>query len=54
LAALKLEKVSATNGHYEPDGSGGFNLIIDTVVTTDGRSVAIQDEELKYSVVAKK
>jgi len=54
LAGLKLEQVAATNGHYEPDGSGGFNLIIDTVQTTTGRTIPIQDEELKFSVVAKK
>ena len=54
LANVELGEVAATNGHYEPDGSEGFNLIIDAVVTTEGRSVAIQDEELKFSVVAKK
>jgi hypothetical protein len=54
LAGLSLDRVAATNGHYEPDGSDGFNLIIDTVVAADGRSVSVQDEELKFSVVAKR
>jgi len=54
LAEARLDQVSATNGHYEPDGSGGFNLIIDTVLTTSGRTIPVQDEELRFSVVAKK
>jgi hypothetical protein len=53
LAGLRLRQVAATNGHYEADGSDGFNLIIDSVVVTDGRSVAVQDEELKFSVGGK-
>lgn len=54
LAGLKLEQVANTNGHYKPDDSGGFNLIIDTVQTTTGHTIPIQDDELKFSVVAKK
>jgi hypothetical protein len=51
LAKVTLAQVQATHGHYESDGFDGFNLIIDTVVTTDGRTIPIQDEELAYSVV---
>ena len=54
LAELDVKKVRATNGHYEPDGMDGFNLIIDSVVAKDGRVIGISDEELRYSVVAKK
>jgi hypothetical protein len=53
LAGVPLGQVRSTDGHYEPDGAGGFNLIIDTVVTTDGRAVPIRDEELQFSVVAR-
>jgi len=53
LAGAKLDRITATNGHYEPDGPGGFNLIIDNVRTTTGHTIPIQDEELKFSVVAK-
>lgn len=54
LAGLNLNQVTATNAHYEPNGSDGFNLIIDNVVTTTGRTIPIRDEELKFSVVAMK
>jgi len=50
LAQVPLAQVQATRAHYESDGFDGFNLIIDKVVTTDGRSIPIQDEELVYSV----
>ena len=53
LASVKLDAVSATNGHYASDGFDGFNLIIDSVQTDDGRTIPIRDEELEYSVVAK-
>ena len=51
-AGATLEKVAATNGHYEKNGPNGFNLIIDTVLTTDGRLIMVKDEELRYSVGA--
>ena len=54
LAGVHLDQVRSTDGHYEPDGAGGFNLIIDTVTTRNGRAVSVQDEELKFSVVARK
>ena len=54
LAGLPLDRVGVTNGHYEPDGAGGFNLIIDSVTARDGRTVNVQDEELKFSVVARR
>ena len=54
LTGLNLDQVAATNAHYEPNGSKGFNLIIDNVVTTTGRTIPIRDEELKFSVVAMK
>ncbi len=50
LAGVTLAQTKATRGHYKSDGFAGFNLIIDTVVTKDGRSIPIQDEELVYSV----
>lgn len=53
LAVVNLGQVIATNGHYEPNASGGFNLIIDTLLTTNARTIPIQDEELKFSIVAK-
>ena len=49
LSGLPLEKVAATTGHYEPDGAGGFSLIIDAVRTVDGRHTPIRDEEMKYT-----
>lgn len=54
LAGVSLDQVRVTNGHYEPDGTGGFNLIIDSVATKDGRTINICDEELQFSVVARK
>ena len=53
LAGLPLEQAVATRAHYEPDGSGGFHLIVDSVKTRDGRTLSIQDEERKFSAVAK-
>ena len=53
LAKVSLEQVIATIGHYESDGSGGFNLIIDKVLTKDGHDIPVKDEELKFSVVAR-
>jgi len=50
LAGVPLTQVKATRAHYESDGHDGFNLIIDRVVTKDGRRIAVQDEELAYSV----
>jgi hypothetical protein len=50
LAKVTLAQVQATHGHYESDGFDGFNLIIDKVVTKDGRSIPVEDEELVYSV----
>jgi hypothetical protein len=54
LAGISLDQARVTNGHYEPDGTGGFNLIIDSVTAKDGRTINIHDEELQFSVVAKK
>jgi hypothetical protein len=50
LAGLPLERVAATQAHYEPHGADGFTLIVDAVVTKDGRVLPVQDEELKFSV----
>jgi len=52
LANVTLDQVRTTNGHYEP-GGGGFNLIIDSIVTKNGRTIGVQDEELRFSVVAR-
>lgn len=49
LAGVPLGQVKSTQAHYESDGFDGFNLILDAVVTKDGRTIAIQDEELAYS-----
>jgi hypothetical protein len=49
LAGLSLDQVKATHAHYAPYGADGFNLIVDSVVTKDGRTIAVQDEELRYS-----
>jgi len=54
LAGVNLDQVTITNAHYEPNGTDGFNLIIDNVVTTTGRTIPIRDEELKFSIVAMK
>lgn len=54
LADVTLDQTRATNGHYEPDGTGGFNLIIDSVITTDGRTIQVHDEELRFSMVARR
>lgn len=54
LAGVSLDQARVTNGHYEPNGTGGFNLIIDSVTTNDGRTINIRDEELQFSVVARK
>ena len=54
LAGINLDQVTITNAHYELNGSDGFNLIIDNVITTTGRTIPIRDEELKFSVVAMK
>ena len=54
LAGIPLDQARVTNGHYEPDGTGGFNLIIDSVTAKDGRTLNIRDEELSFSVVARK
>jgi len=48
LANLDMDQVQATEGHYAPDGLGGYCLIIDSVVTRDGRTLAIQDDELRF------
>ena len=53
LADVTLDQVRTTNGHYEPDGAGGFNLIIDSVVTRDGRTINVEDEELRFSITAR-
>lgn len=53
LAGKNLDQATTTNAHYEPNGSDGFNLIIDNIVTTTGRTIPIRDEELKFSVIAK-
>jgi len=52
LAGANLDQTTSTNAHYEPNGADGFNLIIDNVVTTTGRTIPIRDEELKFSIVA--
>ncbi len=49
LAGLSLDQAKATHAHYAPYGAAGFNLIVDSVVTKDGRTIPIQDEELRYS-----
>ncbi len=54
LAEVPLERVALTSGHYEPDKSGGFSLIIDTVTTVDNRRIAVQDEEKRYSDPSKR
>jgi len=54
LAGVNLDHVRSTDGHYESDGAGGFNLIIDTVTTKESRTIHIQDEELEFSVGARK
>lgn len=54
LAGVSLDQARITNGHYESNGMGGFNLIIDSVTTNDGRTINIRDEELQFSVVARK
>jgi len=54
LAGVSLDQVGVTHGHYEPDGTDGFNLIIESVTTNDGRTINIRDEELQFSVVARK
>jgi len=54
LAGLTLDQARITNGHYESNGSGGFNLIIDSVTARDGRTINVHDEELRFSIVAKK
>ena len=53
LAGLSLENVKTTTGHYEPDYANGFVLIIDSVVTTEGKTISVKDEELKYSMLSK-
>jgi len=50
LTGLPLDRVAATNAHYEPHGADGFTLIVDSVVTKDGRVLPVQDEEQKFSV----
>jgi len=54
LAGINLDQITATNAHYEPNGPDGFNLIIDNIVTAAGNTIPVRDEELKFSVVAKK
>lgn len=49
LAGQSLERVQATHAHYESHGADGFTLIVDSVVTKDGRVIPIQDEELEFS-----
>ena len=53
LAGISLDQARGTNGRYEPDGAGGFHLIIDTVTTKNGQTIPVQDEELRFSAVAK-
>ena len=48
LAGARLNQVASTDGHYEPDGSGGFSLIIDSVRTTAGKTIPIVDDERPY------
>lgn len=52
LSGIVIDEVRSTNAHYERDGLGGFNLIVDSVECVDGSVVRIKDEELRYCVVA--